>query len=127
LIDEMLNAVLFLLIGLEIIVVIPQPQLLVLGVAAVPLALFARSASVGAPFLSPHVRRLPRGAFTMLVIGGVRGGISIALALSIPEGPHKAAIVMATYVVVLFSVLVQSSLVGAVAERLFPNRKAVRK
>jgi CPA1 family monovalent cation:H+ antiporter len=58
----------------------------------------------------------------MLVLGGVRGGISIALSLSIPDGPHKAAIVMATYVVVLFSVLIQSSSVGGVANRLFRGR-----
>ena len=58
----------------------------------------------------------------MLALGGVRGGISIALALSVPAGPYKPVIVAATYAVVLFSVLLQAPAVGIAARRLFAAR-----
>lgn len=122
LVDEMLNAVLFLLIGLEVIVVLDDWNLLLFGAAAIPLAIAARALSVGLPMLA--LRRasgLPRGSYSILVLGGVRGGISIALALSVPEGPYKHVVVTATYVVVLFSVLFQGSAVGVAARRLFAS------
>ncbi len=59
-----------------------------------------------------------RGAFPILVRGGLRGGISFALALSLPEGPVKETVLTATYVVVVFSVVVQGATVGAAARRL---------
>lgn len=120
LIDETLNAVLFLLIGIEVIVVLDDWRLILFGLAAIPLTMAARAVSVGLPVLA--LRRawsLPRGSYAILVLGGVRGGISIALALSLPEGEHKHVIVLATYVVVLFSVVVQASAVGKAARRLF--------
>lgn len=120
LIDETLNAVLFLLIGVEVILVLEDWRLLLFGLAAIPVTLAARAISVGVPMLA--MRRsgsLPRGSYAILVLGGVRGGISIALALALPEGFHKHVIVMATYVVVLFSVIVQASVVGVAARRLF--------
>jgi monovalent cation:H+ antiporter, CPA1 family len=120
LIDEMLNAVLFLLIGVEVIVVLDDWRLLLFGLAAIPLTLAARAISVGLPILGlQRSTVLPRGSYAILVLGGVRGGISIALALAIPEGEYKHVIVMATYVVVLFSVLVQGSAVARAARRLF--------
>ena len=120
LIDETLNAVLFLLIGIEVVVVLDDWHLILFGLAAVPVTLAARAISVGLPMLA--LRRasdLPRGSYAILVLGGVRGGISIALALSLPESFQKHIVVLATYVVVLFSVIVQASAVGAVARRLF--------
>jgi len=120
LIDETLNAVLFLLIGVEVILVLEDWRLLLFGLAAIPVALVARAVSVGLPMLAlRHKRYLPRGSYTILVLGGVRGGISIALALALPGGPEKHVIVLATYVVVMFSVVVQASIVGATARRLF--------
>lgn len=120
LVDDILNAVLFLLIGLEVIVVLNNPWFLPFGLAAIPLVVLARALSVGLPMLPlRHRPELPRGAYTILVVGGVRGGISIALALSLPAGPHSAAIVVATYAVVLFSVLVQVPAAGFAARRLF--------
>jgi monovalent cation:H+ antiporter, CPA1 family len=120
LIDEMLNAVLFLLIGVEVIVVLDDWRLLLFGLAAIPLTLAARAISVGLPILGlQRSTVLPRGSYAILVLGGVRGGISIALALAIPEGEYKHVIVMATYVVVLFSVLVQGSAVARAARRPF--------
>lgn len=123
LIDEILNAVLFLLIGLEAILVIDQPWLLPFGLAAIPLVLVARAISVGLPVLALRpFSPLAPGSYAILVVGGVRGGISIALALSVPAGPYKPVIVAATYAVVLFSVLLQAPLVGLAARRLFSGR-----
>lgn len=120
LIDETLNAVLFLLIGIEVIVILEDWRLLLVGVVAVPLTLVARAISVGLPMLAlRRGKSLPSGSYSILVVGGVRGGISIALALALPGGPEKHVIVLATYVVVMFSVVVQASIVGATARRLF--------
>lgn len=119
LIDEILNAVLFLLIGLEVIAVVGQPSLLVLGVAAIPLVVAARAISVGIP-LAVLKRKLALGplALPTLVWGGLRGGISIALALSLPDSPQRASILAATYVVVLFAVIVQGVTIGGLIKRL---------
>ncbi len=122
LIDDMLNAVLFLLIGIEVILVLEDVSLLLFGLAAIPLILVARAISVGLPMLALRtLAPLSRGAYPILVLGGVRGGISIALALSVPAGPYKELVVAATYTVVLFSVLLQAPAVGIVARRLFGN------
>lgn len=118
LIDEILNAVLFLLIGLEAVVLAGQIGLMGLGLLTIPLVLAARAVSVGAP-LTAWRSLLPfRLAFPVMVWGGLRGGISIALALSLPVGPMKDILVAATYVVVLFSVLVQGGTIGGVVRRL---------
>ncbi len=119
LIDEILNAVLFLLIGLEAVVVADRFGLLGLGLLTVPLVLIARAVSVGVP-LAGWRNLLPFGmAFPIMTWGGLRGGISIALALSLPASPVKDVLVAATYVVVLFSVLAQGgtikTLIGRVA------------
>jgi CPA1 family monovalent cation:H+ antiporter len=117
LVDEVLNAVLFLLIGLEGITLIGDPKLLVVAIAAIPLVLVARALSVGAPLVFWR-KSLPfRSTMPVMVWGGLRGGISIALALSLPaEGP-KDLLVTTTYVVVLFSVLAQGSTIGRVIRR----------
>ena len=118
LIDEILNSVLFLLIGLEVVTVAMQWDLLALGLLTIPIVLAARAGSVGAPlavlsFVSPMMK----GTFPVLLWGGLRGGISIALALSLPFGPEKDVILTATYVVVVFSVIVQGATVGVTARR----------
>jgi CPA1 family monovalent cation:H+ antiporter len=120
LVDEVLNAVLFLLIGLEGVVLLGQTQFLLIGLAAIPLVMLARTVAVGAP-LAFWSKSLPfRSTMPVMVWGGLRGGISIALALSLPTGPFKDLLVTATYVVVLFSVLVQGSTVSAVIARAAP-------
>ncbi len=117
LVDEVLNSVLFLLIGLEGIALIGNPQFLVIGLAAIPLVLVARTIAIGAP-LAFWQKSLPlKSTMPVMVWGGLRGGISIALALSLPAGDAKSLIVTATYVVVLFSVLVQGSTIGTVIRR----------
>lgn len=119
LVDEILNAVLFLLIGMEVIIIVGQPHLLVLGLAAIPLVLAARALSVIGPLVL--VRRtvtLGRQTVPTLVWGGLRGGISIALALSLPAGPVRDAIIAITFVVVLFAVIIQGATIGGLISRL---------
>ena len=119
LIDELLNAILFLLIGLEVIAISPDPRLLVAGLAAIPLVLAARALSVGAPLAAMRpIVSMGGMALPTLVWGGLRGGISIALALSLPEGPARTILLAATYVVVLFSVIVQGGSIGRLIHRL---------
>lgn len=117
LVDELLNAVLFLLIGLEIIAIAPRPGLLLLAVVTIPLLLLVRTISVALPLQA--MRTLTgRPALVTLVWGGLRGGISVALALSLPEGSARTAILTVTYAVVLFSVLVQGGTIARVLKRV---------
>ncbi|ANN58732.1 sodium:proton antiporter [Mesorhizobium loti NZP2037] len=118
LIDEVLNSLLFLLIGLEVLVLRFDPASLLVAAAAIPIVVAARFLAVGAPILVPWVNRLMSGRNVLfLTWAGIRGGISIALALSVPEGTAKPTILAATYAVVLFSVIVQGSTLGYVARR----------
>jgi CPA1 family monovalent cation:H+ antiporter len=117
LIDEVLNAVLFLLIGLEAVVLADRFGLLGLGLLTIPLVLVARAISVGVPLLFWRTLLPFRLAFPVMTWGGLRGGISIALALSLPAGPMKDVLVAATYVVVLFSVVAQGGTIGGLVRR----------
>ncbi len=113
LVDEILNAVLFVLIGLEVLVLSLSARYLTAGMLMIPLLLAVRWVSVGLPVLlmrrfrsfSPHVIKI-------LTWGGLRGGISIALALTLPAGPEREIILTATYCVVVFSILVQGLTIG---------------
>jgi CPA1 family monovalent cation:H+ antiporter len=113
LIDEMLNTLLFVLIGLEILVLSYTMSVFVASIIAIPLVLFARSLGVGLPvWLLSFTRTFTPGAYQIMVWGGLRGGISIALALSIPSGAERDLILPVTYAVVVFSILVQGLTVG---------------
>ncbi len=108
LIDEMLNSVLFLLIGLEVLVLRFEPAFGWLMALAVPLVLIARLAAVSGPVLLLGMfRKFERGTIPVLTWGGLRGGISVALALSLPEVAEKSALLAATYAVVLFTLIAQ--------------------
>lgn len=90
LVDEILNAVLFVLIGMEVLRVSFSVPLLIAGAAAIGVTLLARLLSVGVPVrILGRYFGLPRGAWRVLTWSGLRGGISVALALSLPEGPTR--------------------------------------
>jgi CPA1 family monovalent cation:H+ antiporter len=115
LIDEILNAVLFMLIGFELIVIALHPGYFLVGLAGILVALVGRFISVGIPIWLLRLRQsFMRGTVRVLTWGGLRGGISIALALSLPLGQERDLIVAVTYVVVIFSVLVQGLTFGRV-------------
>lgn len=108
LLDEILNSVLFLLIGLEVLVVFEGLDYGWLAAAMIPVVLLIRLVSVGGPLLLLGLRRsYSRGAIIILTWGGLRGGISVALALSLPAGEFKSLILAVTYAVVVFSIVVQ--------------------
>lgn len=114
LVDEILNAVLFLIIGLEMMVIDVSPVVWVVGLVLALVVLAARLVAVGLPVNA--LRRLGREfhphAVKLLTWGGLRGGISVALALSIPSGPERDLIVAVTYVIVVLSILVQGLTIG---------------
>jgi len=126
LIDELLNSALFLLIGLELIVVGLNLSYGWLAIGAVPLVLAARSVSIGAPIsVLSYKLRFIKGTIPVLIWGGVRGGISIALALSLPYGDHRPMILTATYAVVLFTIIVQGLTLKWVIRRTVPSSRDV--
>ena len=114
LIDEILNAVLFLIIGLEVMVLSLDLNTWIAGLVMAAMVLLSRMISVSIPV--NILRKLGRDfnphAVKLLTWGGLRGGISVALALSIPAGPERDIIVAVTYVIVLFSILVQGLTIG---------------
>lgn len=113
LLDSMLNAVLFVLIGLEVILIEFSTSLALAAAVVIVITLAARLLSVGAPLtLLQRVFNLPPGALQVLTWGGLRGGISVALALSLPGGPQRDLVLALTYGVVVFSILVQGLSIG---------------
>jgi CPA1 family monovalent cation:H+ antiporter len=113
LVDEILNAVLFVLIGLEVLALSFLGSYLMAALLLIPAVLLARFISVGWPVtLMRRYRTFSPHAVKILTWGGLRGGISVALALSLPTGPERDAIVAVTYIVVVFSILVQGLSVG---------------
>ena len=123
-IDELLNSVLFLLIGLELIVVGVNLRFGWLALAAIPLVLIARAAAVSVPVTGlSYFMRFIKGSIPVLVWGGVRGGISVALALSLPYGEERSIILTATYAVVLFTIIVQGLTLKTVIRRTVPSSR----
>jgi CPA1 family monovalent cation:H+ antiporter len=118
LIDEILNAILFVLIGLEVLVLTFKLEYIWAGLIMIPVALLARFIAVGVPV---SVMRL-RHTFTprlvrILTWGGLRGGISIALVLTLPAGEIREALLVITYVIVVFSIVVQGLTVSKLIQR----------
>ena len=119
LVDEILNAVLFLMIGFEVFAVAFETDFLISGVMAIGLALLARLAAVAIPVLMlKPFRTFSKGVIPIMTWGGLKGGISVALALSLPDSEWKPLILTVTYIVVIFSIIVQGLTVTRLAERV---------
>jgi monovalent cation:H+ antiporter, CPA1 family len=119
LIDEILNAILFLLMGFEMLVVVFNQLILWMGLISIVIVLLARLISVSVPvwLLSFH-KAFERHTIPILTWGGLRGGLAVALALSLPDTMYREPFVSITYIVVIFSILVQGLTVGRVARKL---------
>lgn len=119
LIDEILNAVLFLLIGLEVLVLVYKVEYFLAALAIIPVVLLSRFISVGAPIqVMKKVREFSPGVVRLMTWGGLRGGISVALALSLPQGKEREVILAVTYALVIFSVLVQGLTLKTLARQV---------
>ena len=120
-IDEMLNAVLFLLIGLEVFAIDISRNYLFVGLGLVPAVLFARLVSVAGPVLALRMgREIDPGTIRILTWGGLKGGVSVALAMKLPAFDGRAAILTVTYVIVIFSIVVQGLTVGRLLRWVYP-------
>lgn len=115
LIDEVMNAVLFLLIGLELLVVQFHYRFFPAGIIAIVIVLLCRWLSVATSVTLMRAHRMPeRGRIAVLTWGGLRGGLSVAMALSLPKGDYRNLILAITYAVVVFCIFVQGLSASAV-------------
>ena len=123
LIDEILNAILFLIIGFELLLIPDLKRFMSAGMIAIVVVLLARFISIYLPVkLIPFRKKFGKKSIAILVWGGLRGGVSIALALSIDKGLNKDVFLAITYFVVLFSIIVQGLTVGKLTKR-FPEEE----
>jgi len=120
-IDKLMNAILFLLIGFEMLIVPYNLTLLWLGCITIMIVLFGRFVAVSLPILFLKYRSFAKNTISILTWGGLRGGISVALALSVPKEMHGNMFVSITYIVVLFSIIVQGLTIGKFAKKLAEN------
>lgn len=118
-IDEIMNAILFVLIGLELLIIPFQTPFVYVGLIAIVIILLARFISITLPSLLFRFSfEFPKNTYLIMTWGGLRGGISIALALSLSEQMHRNLFVSITYIVVLFSIVVQGLTLSKLVKRL---------
>lgn len=124
-IDEVLNAVLFLMIGLVVFAIDTSIGYLFAGLALIPAVLLARLVGVAIPVSALRLRReIDAGTIRLLTWGGLKGGISVALAMKLPEFPGRNAVLTVTYVIVVFSIAVQGLTIGRAIRRMYASRQA---
>ena len=120
-VDEIMNAILFLFIGFEMLLIDNLNEQFLLGGVAILVCLLGRALAIYIPAktILRKATTYSRGSLITMVWGGVRGGVSIALVLSIPadKGGLKETLLQITYIVVLFSILVQGLTIGKVASK----------
>ncbi|GAB4054660.1 cation:proton antiporter [Spirosoma litoris] len=122
LIDEIMNAILFLIIGFELLLIPHIMNYWLVGIISIAVVLFARFISIWVPtLLIPFDTKFDRRTITILVWGGLRGGVSVALALSIDEDLNKNLFLSITYFIVVFSVMVQ----GLTVSKLTSPKKSL--
>lgn len=123
LVDQILNAILFFLIGLEVLVIDFDVALGWAAAVSVPLVLIARFVAVSIPVLAlKRLQHFIPGTISILTWGGLRGGISIALALSLPDGGVKPLLLEATYAVVIFTLIFQGLTLPRLVRHYCPDR-----
>jgi CPA1 family monovalent cation:H+ antiporter len=116
--DEIFNAILFLLIGLEMLIIKVNPIIMVIGLIMIAIVLLARLLCVALPVMFLRIWiKFEKNAILMLTWGGLRGGLSVAMALSIPEAMHRDEFVLITYIIVVFSIIVQGLTIGKLAQK----------
>jgi len=119
LLDEILNAILFLFIGFELLLIPDFETYWIISIVAIGVVLFARFVSIWVPMLIvPFKPKLSRGSLIVLVWGGLRGGVSIALVLSVTNPVYKEILLEMTYLVVVFSIVVQGLTVGKLSNKV---------
>lgn len=124
LVDDIMNAILFLFIGFELLIIKKITDYWQIGLVSILLVLTARFFSIWIPVkLIPFRRKFSSATIKILVWGGLRGGVSIALALSVNESPYKPILLGATYFVVVFSIIVQGLSIGPVAQKLLSREE----
>jgi len=119
LIDVLLNAILFVLIGLELLIITASSEYLMFGLIAIPIALIARYLSLAGPvaIFKKRLDFIPKTGL-MMTWGGIRGGISIALALSLEPQMERELFLTVTYVIVVFSIIVQGLTIGPLVKKI---------
>lgn len=122
LIDEVMNAILFLFIGFELLLIDDLIDQILLGIVTIFIVLLSRALSIVIPARTLlRKNTFSKGSLIVLVWGGIRGGVSIALVLSMPNSEWKELLLEITYIVVLFSIVVQGLTVGSVAKRVLKD------
>lgn len=116
LLDEIFNSILFMLIGLEVLIVASYYNYALIALAVIPVVLFGRLLGVFIPITILRAKlTFSKGATRFLTWGGLRGGISVALVLSLPDNEYKPILLMLTYITVLFSIIVQGLTIAPLA------------